>query len=92
MAVYVDDAFIPFGRMLMCHMMADELDELHEMADAIGVSRRWFQDKSIPHYDVSKSKREEAIKLGAIEEEFYNDGMVAFRREQRRKVRARRGR
>ena len=51
----------------MSHMIADSLDELHAMAEAIGVARKWFQGRaSIPHYDVCKSKRELAIKLGAI--------------------------
>ena len=51
----------------MSHMIADSLEELHEMADKIGVARRWFQkDASFPHYDVCKAKRELAIKLGAV--------------------------
>ena len=65
MSVYVDDAFVPYGRMIMCHMIASTEKELHEMADKIGINRRWFQDKSIPHYDISKGKRELAIKHGA---------------------------
>ncbi|WP_449395566.1 DUF4031 domain-containing protein [Devosia riboflavina] len=43
MSVYVDDMEAGFGRMVMCHMWADTLDELFEMADAIGVQRRWLQ-------------------------------------------------
>jgi len=68
MAVYVDHYFAQYGRMQMSHMIADTLDELHEMAGKIGVHRKWFQDKSsFPHYDVCKSKRELAIKwFGAI--------------------------
>lgn len=72
MSVYVDSAFIGFGRMKMCHLIADTPAELHAMADKIGVARRWFQDPktmkkvSTPHYDVSKSKRELAIEAGAI--------------------------
>ena len=43
--------------MKMCHMLADTLDELHAMADRIGVARRHFQtDSSAPHYDICKSK------------------------------------
>lgn len=67
MPVYVDRANIPFGNMIMYHMLADTLDELHEMADKIGVRRRWFQNRNIPHYDICKSKRVLAIQFGAIE-------------------------
>jgi hypothetical protein len=68
MSVYVDKAQNPYGRMKMCHMLADTLDELHAMADAIGVQRRWFQDdKDHPHYDIAQSKRALAIQHGSIE-------------------------
>lgn len=51
--------------MKMSHMIADTLDELHAMADRLGL-RRWFQNNSsFPHYDVCLSKRAEAIELGA---------------------------
>lgn len=68
MAVYVDDVFVPFGRMVMCHMAADSTAELCAMADKIGVARRWIQkagtDKE--HFDVSKCARQKAIDFGAI--------------------------
>lgn len=67
MPVYVDDAYIPFGRMKMCHMVADTEEELHKMADKIGMRRAWFQDGSRPHYDVSKSKRALAVACGTSE-------------------------
>lgn len=69
MPVYVDAAIWPLGRMMMCHMLADTLGELHAMADTIGVSRRHFQWKpgKTPHYDICKSKRALAVKAGAIE-------------------------
>ena len=67
MAVYVDKARHPFGRMVMCHMMADTLEELHAMADQIGVARRWFQNKRSPHYDICLSKRALAVGNGAVE-------------------------
>lgn len=67
MAVYVDDARHPFGRMLMGHMLADTLGELHDMARAIGMQRRWYQPLSHPHYDVSLERRAVAVSLGALQ-------------------------
>ncbi len=69
MSVYVDDPIWPFGRMLMCHMLADSRDELDAMADRIGVSRKWIQyaDTAEEHYDICKSKRALAVAAGAIE-------------------------
>lgn len=62
MTVYVDDAVHRFAGMLMCHMAADTLDELHSMADKIGLNRQWFQGD---HYDICKNKRALATRLGA---------------------------
>jgi hypothetical protein len=67
MSVYVDCERNGFGRMIMCHMFADTLAELHEMAVAIGMDRAWFQPLSFPHYDVSLSRRAVAIQKGAVE-------------------------
>lgn len=67
MSVYVDNYRAEFRGMKMSHMMADTLEELHEMADKIGLKREWFQPKSRPHYDVSEGKRAQAIRHGAIE-------------------------
>ncbi len=67
MSVYVDSANIPYGRMIMCHMVADTLEELHKMADDLELKRKWFQDTRHPHYDISKMKKAEALKLGAVE-------------------------
>ncbi len=67
MAVYVDKAQHKLGRMVMCHMLADSMDELLEMADRIGVKRKWFQPRSHPHFDICKSSRAKAIAAGAIE-------------------------
>ena len=68
MGVYVDQAIYRYGRMIMCHMIADTPGELHAMADRIGVQRRWFQSSaSFPHYDVCKAKRAVAVQHGAVE-------------------------
>jgi hypothetical protein len=68
MTVYVDDMFRyplgQFGRMKMSHMIADTPEELHAMADRIGVARRWFQGD---HYDVSMALRTKAVAVGAKE-------------------------
>ena len=87
MGVYVDDAFIPAkvrngGRYVTarwCHLSADTEEELHDLAQRIGLRRSWFQvpkfagKPSKPdsragqnwHYDVTESRREAAIALGA---------------------------
>jgi hypothetical protein len=80
MAVYVDHYRAQYGRMKMSHMIADTPDELHAMAAAIGVQRRWFQDRaSFPHYDVCESKRALAIENGAQALE-HSDFVAAMRR------------
>ena len=78
MTVYVDAARWPLGRMLMCHMMSEDLEELHAMADTIGVARKHFQGD---HYDVCKSKRELALRNGAVEGT--GRDMIAIRRKLR---------
>jgi hypothetical protein len=78
MAVYVDDMAARFGRMIMCHMIADTDEDLHEMACRIGVARKWFQGD---HYDICLSKRRLALSFGAI---------AVSRRELGRRVIARR--
>lgn len=40
-------------------------EELHAFADSLGLKRAWFQDKSLPHYDITPSKRTLALRLGA---------------------------
>lgn len=69
MTVYVDDVRHPFGRMIMCHMWADTLDELMAMADRIGVARKWLQQPpkaSWLHFDISLGMKAKAIAAGAV--------------------------
>lgn len=62
------------------HLVADSRDELHAFADQLGLRREWFQDPVLTgkplarpgsraaenwHYDVTESKRRQAIALGA---------------------------
>lgn len=67
--MYVDNMRAGFGRMVMCHMIADTPTELDRMADKIGVARKWKQypGTSREHYDICLSKRVLAVKAGAIE-------------------------
>ena len=73
MSVYVDDAFVEgdWGHWSGGgHMQADSLEELHAMADRLGMQRAWFQSKPgrpwHDHYDLTSARRELAIELGAL--------------------------
>lgn len=69
MAVYVDNMQAGFGKMIMCHMIADTQQELLEMCDKIGVQRKWIQNfgTAREHFDICLSKRKLAVQHGAIE-------------------------
>ena len=69
MAVYVDNMQAQFGRMKMCHMIADSTEELLAMADRIGVARKWIQSAGTAreHFDIAMSKRALAVEAGAVE-------------------------
>lgn len=73
MTVYVDPlldhGWILRGHQVRsCHLFSDELDlqELHELARRIGCRPEWFQDKALPHYDLTLVRRQEAIGAGAV--------------------------
>ncbi len=69
MSVYVDNMAKPFGRMIMCHMIADCTEDLMAMADRVGVARRWVQNPGTPteHFDICLEARRKAVTAGAIE-------------------------
>lgn len=68
MTVYVDDYCAPYGRMKMCHLIADSDAELLVMVDRIGVERRHWQSTNShkSHFDICLSKRSQAIACGAV--------------------------
>lgn len=85
MTVYVDDVRHQFGRMVMCHMWADTIEELLAMAGMIGVQAKWLQKPpkaSWVHFDISLGKKELAIKQGAVLTDKY--GPVEFTAKQDR--------
>ncbi len=67
--VYIDSFNAPFGRMLLCHMIADTTEELLVMVDKIGVQRKWIQyaGQYDEHFDICLSKKKRAIACGAKE-------------------------
>jgi len=83
MTVYVDDMRAGYGRMKMCHMLADTDEELHAMAELIGVQRKWWQSPdhtSGSHYDIALSKRSLAVLCGAVEITLRQAGAMNSRR------------
>ncbi len=68
LAVYVDDAAIPWRGRLWFHLVADTPAELHEAAGRLGLRPEWAQDKGRTlHYDVPQHVRQLAIELGAAQ-------------------------
>lgn len=61
--MYVDNMRRKYRRMIMCHMIADSEEEMHNMATKIGVARKWYQGD---HYDICLDKKKKAIENGAI--------------------------
>jgi hypothetical protein len=81
-AVYVDNMRAGYGRLKLCHMLADSDEELHAMADHIGVARKWHQapPKHDSHYDIALSKRALAVAAGAVEISWKQAGCMTMRR------------
>jgi hypothetical protein len=67
LSVYVDDAVHLWRGRRWAHLLADELEELHAFAEALGLPRYKLQDKrSGVHYDIDAALRERALTLGAV--------------------------
>ncbi|MBU9200147.1 DUF4031 domain-containing protein [Burkholderia multivorans] len=82
MSVYVDDMEAPYGRMKMCHLIADSDQELFAMADRIGVARKWHQKPGTAqsHFDIALSKKALALAAGAIPITWKQAGAMCARR------------
>jgi len=68
MTVYVDDAIWDWQGRKWCHLLADDIDELHLFAARLGLHRLSYQGPpktSAPHYDLTAYERRRAIALGA---------------------------
>lgn len=63
MTVLIDEARWWHRGRRWCHLVSDEsLDELHDFASGLGISRRGFQGD---HYDIPEEHRDEVIAAGA---------------------------
>lgn len=84
MTVYVDNMNAKFGRMVMCHMLADSDEELLAMADRIGVARRWHQHPGTikSHFDICLSKLAKAVAAGAVEIDYAAIGRIIKERRE----------
>ena len=82
MTVYVDDMRAAFGRLVMCHMIADTTYELVTVAEALGVRSKWLQKAGGPdeHFDIALAKRALAVRLGATEITWRECGCMTLRR------------
>lgn len=59
----------PGKRKKYCHMISDNINDLHSFAESLGVKRGWFEKSSggIPHYDLNEIQWRAAMNAGAIE-------------------------
>jgi hypothetical protein len=69
MAVYVDAAIWHWAGRRWCHLLADDIDQLHRFAALLGIRRSSFQGppkSATPHYDLTAFERSRALALGAL--------------------------
>jgi len=69
LSVYVDDALWSWHGLRWCHLLADDIDELHRFAAQVGLQRTSYQGPpktGKPHYDLTAFERSRALRLGAI--------------------------
>jgi hypothetical protein len=97
MTVFVDDFRVQarVGRLSArwSHLTVEpdgDLAELHAFAARIGLKRSWFQGPPKhrhPHYDVTESKRQEAIAAGAVAITWREAGRMLAEAGRRRRMR-----
>lgn len=65
--IFIGTRKYKYGRMVLSHMCANTLGELHAMAELLGLKKDWFQNTpgKIPHYDVCQLKKQLALNNGA---------------------------
>lgn len=64
-----------------CHLLGDDREELHLMADALAVPRRFFQEHPWRwHYDLPAHLRPDAVGLGALEVDLATVGLILRQR------------
>ena len=81
MAVYVDAAIWRWHGRSWCHLLADDVDELHRFAFGLGLKRSSYQGPpktGTPHYDLTAYERDVALRRGAIASS--REEIVAVRR------------
>jgi hypothetical protein len=74
LTVYVDDwrqpATVRDRTDRWSHLLADDPEELHDMAARLGIPRRGYQlhrrSAALNHYDLPEAFRQRAIALGAV--------------------------
>lgn len=68
MAVYVDDARIPWRGRRWSHLVSETAEELHRAAEALGLPRAAAQERGRTlHYDLPDELRDRAIERGIAE-------------------------
>lgn len=48
------------------HLVSNDIDELYQFAQSIGLKPEWFQEHRHPHYDLMGCKIQQAIDAGAV--------------------------
>ena len=69
MAVYVDRPMWFWAGRKWCHLIADDVDELHRFAAKLGLTIHSYQGPpktAAPHYDITGLERSRALRLGAV--------------------------